>query len=62
MKKLEAYDFWYADYEKYPQTPYNFTLWQYTDTAESVDGIRLDKKITKPVDLNILIVKVEENE
>ena len=62
MKKLEAYDFWYADYEKYPQTPYNFTLWQYTDTAESVDGIRLDEKIKKPVDLNIMIVKVEENE
>jgi len=62
MEKLQDYEFWYADYEMYPQTPYAFTMWQYTDTAESVDGIRLDEKITKPVDLNIMIVKVEKDE
>ena len=29
---------WYADYEEVPQTPYNFTFWQYSNTAR-VNGV-----------------------
>jgi len=52
MTQLEAYPFWYADYEKIPQTPYNFVMWQYSETG-SVDGI------SGPVDLNILFEEIE---
>ncbi|MBR4027594.1 MAG: glycoside hydrolase family 25 protein [Lachnospiraceae bacterium] len=38
MEQLQVYPFWYADYEKVPQTPYNFTFWQYSESG-SVDGI-----------------------
>ena len=38
LKKLEGIPIWYADYEKYPQTPYNFRYWQYYNEAK-VDGI-----------------------
>lgn len=30
MKKLSKYSFWYADYRKKPQTPYDFSFWQYS--------------------------------
>lgn len=39
MAQLGEYSFWYADYEKIPQTPYHFTCWQYTEKGQ-VDGIR----------------------
>lgn len=38
LSELEAYPFWYADYEPIPQTPYAFTMWQYSNTA-SVPGV-----------------------
>lgn len=38
MKELEAYSIWYADYEPVPQTPYQFTFWQYSEKGQ-VDGI-----------------------
>ncbi len=53
MEKLNQYEKWYADYEPYPQTPYDFRIWQYT--AEGyVDGV------TGPVDLNLEFVPIEE--
>ena len=36
--KLQEYDVWYADYQEKPLFPYNFTIWQYTESAQ-VDGI-----------------------
>ncbi len=53
MEQLTDYPFWYADYEKYPQTPYEFTMWQYTEKGY-VDGIN-----TK-VDLDLLLIRKEE--
>ncbi len=53
MEKIDDYPIWYADYEPYPQTPYDFRIWQYT--AEGyVNGI------TGPVDLNLEFVPIEE--
>ncbi len=49
MEQLQEYPFWYADYEKIPQTPYDFSFWQYTETGK-VDGIEGN------VDLNIQFV------
>ena len=34
LSKLESYDIWYADYEGLPQTPYNYCIWQYSQTAD----------------------------
>ena len=48
LEGLQGYDFWYAYYGK-PEDlylPYNFTMWQYTDSGR-VDGIETS------VDLNI---------
>lgn len=53
MEKLNAYPKWYADYEEYPQTPYAFVFWQYTNEA-AIDGI------SEPVDLNMEIISEEE--
>lgn len=49
MERLQVYPFWYADYEPVPQTPYDFTIWQYSETG-SVDGIEGN------VDLNIQFI------
>jgi len=38
MNQLCGYTIWYADYELYPQTPYDFTYWQYSESGH-VDGI-----------------------
>lgn len=38
MEKLADYPIWYADYEPVPQTPYDFTFWQYSEKGQ-VDGI-----------------------
>ena len=46
MTQLQEYPIWYADYEAIPQTPYDFTMWQYSEKG-TVDGIN------GPVDLNI---------
>ena len=35
MERLQNYPFWYADYEKAPQTPYDFRFWQYTEKGEA---------------------------
>lgn len=49
LKELESYDFWLAEYEKYPSFVYDYKMWQYTDKG-SVNGVDGE------VDLNISIV------
>lgn len=46
LSRLTMYDTWYAAYVSYPDYPYDFQMWQFTDTG-SVDGIKGD------VDINI---------
>ena len=50
LEKLSDYPVWYADYEELPQTPYRFSMWQYSSTG-SVTGIGGN------VDLDIQFVK-----
>lgn len=50
MSVLECYPKWYADYENAPQTPYDFTFWQYSEKGH-VDGINTE------VDLDLWFVK-----
>ena len=50
MSRVEQYPKWYADYELSPQTPYDFTFWQYSETGK-VDGVRT------PVDLDVWFVR-----
>ena len=50
LEKLLDYPIWYADYEELPQTPYRFSMWQYSSTG-SVPGIEGN------VDLNIQLPK-----
>lgn len=49
MEELQGYDFWYAYYGENLYYPYDFTMWQYTDSGK-VDGVSGD------VDLNISFV------
>ena len=49
LEELEEYPIWYADYEEYPQTPYHFEIWQYSNEG-TVDGIQGN------VDLNIQMI------
>lgn len=53
MTQLQDYPFWYADYEVEPQTPYEFSFWQYSDTG-IVDGIEGN------VDLNLQFIPIEK--
>lgn len=46
LRKLTSYDKWYADYEPFPQCPYEFAMWQYTEEGQ-VPGL------TGNVDLNV---------
>lgn len=50
LDKLQEYDIWYADYQYKPIYPYNFSMWQYTESAK-IDGI------TGNVDCNLLFYK-----
>lgn len=50
MEVLKEYPVWYADYEPYPQTPYHFELWQYTNEAQ-IEGF------SGSADLNIQLIK-----
>ena len=50
MEQLDMYQFWYADYEKFPQTPYAYEIWQYSNEGH-VDGIN------GFVDLDIQFIK-----
>lgn len=46
LERLAGYQFWYADYQEQPLYPYDFQMWQYTETGR-VDGIEGN------VDINI---------
>lgn len=50
MERLKDYKFWYADYEKIPQTPYTFEYWQHSSEGR-VPGIKGN------ADLNIRFIK-----
>lgn len=54
LQQLEGLDIWYADYEPLPQTPYDYTIWQYSQTAHcpGVEGA---------VDKNLWLIKKEGN-
>lgn len=41
LEQLQEYPIWYADYEKIPQTPYDFQFWQCSESgiAEGVSGM-----------------------
>lgn len=53
MMQLQDYDFWYADYEPAPQTPYDFSVWQYSETGR-VPGIEGN------VDLNLQFIPTSQ--
>ena len=50
LELFNDYNKWYADYQETPLYPYEFNLWQYTETGK-VNGI------TGKVDLNIEFIK-----
>lgn len=50
MSKLKNIPFWYADYEKKPQSPYEYEVWQYTSKGH-IDGVK------GRVDLNVMFEK-----
>lgn len=53
MDQLTDYDFWYADYHDLPECPYDYKIWQYSETG-AVPGI------TGNVDLNIWFQEEKE--
>lgn len=53
MEELTEYDFWYADYHDIPQCPYDYKIWQYSETG-AIPGINAN------VDLNLWFEKEEE--
>ena len=55
MEQLADYDFWYADYHDVPQCPYEYEVWQYSETG-AVPGINPN------VDLNVWFQKSSEDE
>ncbi|MBO6299202.1 MAG: glycoside hydrolase family 25 protein [Lachnospiraceae bacterium] len=46
LSRMTDIPIWYADYESYPQTPYHFEIWQYSEKGQ-IDGIKGE------VDLNL---------
>ena len=55
MSELSGYDFWYADYHEEPQCPYDYQIWQYSESG-TVPGINAN------VDLNLWFQKGEKND
>ena len=55
MEQLADYDFWYADYHDVPQCPYEYEIWQYSETGPA-PGINAN------VDLNVWFQKSSEDE
>lgn len=55
MEQLTDYSFWYADYHDVPQCPYDYEIWQYSETG-AVSGINAN------VDLNVWFQKSGEEE
>lgn len=54
MTELSEYDFWYADYHEIPQCPYDYRIWQYSESG-AVPGINAN------VDLNLWFEKTNRN-
>lgn len=52
LSQLSDYPLWYADYEEQPQTPYDFSMWQYSNTA-SVPGV------SGECDVDVQLIPVE---
>ncbi len=52
LKELSDIPVWYADYETVPQTPYDFVMWQYSESIH-VPGIPGN------MDGNILLIPAE---
>ena len=50
MEELSEYDFWYADYCEIPQCPYDYKIWQYSESG-AAPGISAN------VDLNLWFEK-----
>ncbi len=55
MEELTEYDFWYADYHDIPQCPYDYEMWQFSETG-AVPGINAN------VDLNLWFQKENEQQ
>lgn len=55
MEELTEYDFWYTDYHDIPQCPYDYEMWQYSETG-AVPGINAN------VDLNLWFQKENEQQ
>ena len=55
IEELTEYDFWYADYHDIPQCPYDYEMWQYSETG-AVPGINAN------VDLNLWFQKENEQQ
>lgn len=55
LELLSGFSIWYADYNRYPQTPYRFEIWQYTSSGK-VDGIEGN------VDLDIMMLEKESGD
>lgn len=51
MSRLKGTTIWYADYSNVPETPYDFTFWQYSNLGR-VDGIPETE-----TDLNVWFIK-----
>ena len=47
---LDKYPLWFAQFYHKPETQHNFTIWQYSESG-NVPGI------SKPTDLNIMMLK-----
>lgn len=54
-EQLKEYDFWYADYYDIPQCPYDYEIWQYSESG-TVPGINAN------VDLNLWFQKEEKQD
>lgn len=52
LSELAEYPVWYADYGSLPQTPYQFTWWQYTEKG-NVDGVE------NAVDRNVWFLPIQ---
>ena len=52
LSELTEYPVWYADYGSLPQTPYQFTWWQYTEKGH-VDGVE------NAVDRNVWFLPIQ---
>ena len=52
LHEVLHYPLWFAQYSDYPEFPYQFTIWQYSENG-TITGIN------EPVDLNIMFIPKE---